>query len=818
MRGAIREDDLKASSYANPNDRPDVDPWMEIDRPIFHFYNPVTNESGLPLVGGPSLKWALGEVDPFAASTSEDTMRGNHFSYVDAIKSYYTALTYKQGAPINALKAKADSDARLSLYASALNSLGHVIHLLQETASPQHSRSERHNYVCKGVYKFGNEDPATRTYENFSNFRVVSEYNRTLSQSSSTSVYTATNACEENDWLDLFNQGLPEGPPGGEAFRVSTYPIPSFSLPREYFTTRESGDPTDPDLIPLATLNQRRGLADYANRGFYTQGGLDQNLNSPPSIDSPDVVFSPSSTDPIAIPGLGSLRLKVGYWKVPDAVAPSYVDSGLDSSGRAPIVSKGYWSTLGVQRSRNLVSLANYTQMGNMLGPRAIAYSAGLINHFFRGKLEVEPIAQRVFAVMNQGVSHTVDSDGYPRRSDNNGIFGFEAVRLNVRNSTDPIVESGTVSIVDQIAGGGTLRAVARYHRNACYKPDLSGERVESYSPPPALIIAEPACVPGQSQRTEFQEISVSAPIPVSGPSDLPGGAGQPLPAFVEKMFDFSADPIPINATDLFIQVVYLGRLGEEREAVAVGTFDVREPTIVAAWNNTDYFYNNSIWLPQNSLYPLRAADNFRSCSGLPAKWMYSVVGGALDPALKFPVTGNNPGVARYAYLFAPPIGAGNLTIRSVPVMIPEPHADVRVSTTKGRQQQANKERIDSSVLAAPQYCRLAAPTANTYWCWDPIQKRRGLRFGDVAQPIYYSVLLGNNGPDVDSVPLPAFTSMDLQDVGENKFNIPGPLQDCPAQPISTTASEAEKKRFDLQQELIEIEEWAGWIGLPDEP
>jgi hypothetical protein len=50
---------------------------------------------------------------------------------------------------------------------------------------------------------------------------------------------------------------------------------------------------------------------------------------------------------------------------------------------------------------------------------------------------------------------------------------------------------------------------------------------------------------------------------------------GQPI----EQQFDFTNDPIPINATDLFIQVAYRGPLGDEADGIAVGSIDVSEPS-----------------------------------------------------------------------------------------------------------------------------------------------------------------------------------------------------------------------------------------------
>jgi len=74
------------------------------------------------------------------------------------------------------------------------------------------------------------------------------------------------------------------------------------------------------------------------------------------------------------------------------------------------------------------------------------------------------------------------------------------------------------------------------------------------------------------SSRTQYQEISVSK-AKVASAAELNGATASAL------TFDFSSDPIPINATDLIVQVLYRGQLGLETDGIAVGSFDVKEPS-----------------------------------------------------------------------------------------------------------------------------------------------------------------------------------------------------------------------------------------------
>ena len=283
-------------------------------------------------------------------------------------------------------------------------------------------------------------------------------------------------------------------------------------------------------------------------------------------------------------------------FKALDNVAPSYVDPTLVPFGgntpvllRGAVVFAGYtnggFGGFGLTIGSAPFHGYTYTNMrytADVAIPRAIGYSAGIIDFFFRGKLDIEPIEQKIFAVLNQGAVHTVDGDGYPRKPDGT-IFGFEKIRLKIRNSTAVITESGTNVMVPQIVGAGKLIAIARYHRNACYKETLAGERTQTYGAPPLLggVITEPVCG-ALSTRTNYQEISVSAEMPIASETDLPGGRGG-APATLEKTFDFTADPIPINATDLIIQVVYRGQLGgEPRNYCRNAAHDARLPSAAA--------------------------------------------------------------------------------------------------------------------------------------------------------------------------------------------------------------------------------------------
>lgn len=572
MRGAIREDDLNQVEYTD-GISPDRDPHGEFTRVLRHFYNPINDGTILNYPGAP--EWSLGVVNAFATPQVILTSRDNHFTWADARLSYFRALTFKRNNPqaANPLFSAEDSISRHLFWGTTLKSIGHVLHLLQDSAQPQHTRIDYHNHSNAWFASQFNTEPRRRTYEIFTNLRILG------ATTGSDLPYVPSD--DEEKFVTLLGQPLNRGV--GDPMPIGSYPVPAFTQAVEYFTTKGT------DGVQTA----RRGLADYSNRGFLTEGTLFNSAQTPlpPSgIASPgnDVIVNVVPTN------VGNVRVREVRRAVPDAVAPGYVDPVIiASAGKAPLYSVSMWDQFGQSFEDGpgrIITLQQYKVHADMLAPRAIAYGAGLIDYFFRGRLEITVPSQSVLAVLNQGEPHTIDASGYPHKT-NGDIFGFEKVRLRVRNITDAITEPGpSATAVPQVSGNGELFAVARYHRNSCYKSDLSGERISAYAPPPSTgVVTEPNCTGPSTPRTKYQEISVSAPLTIANSGDLPGGEGVGGPATpVDKVFDFSANPIPINATDLFIQVVYRGTLGEETESIAIGSMDVREPTIVTFWENTD--------------------------------------------------------------------------------------------------------------------------------------------------------------------------------------------------------------------------------------
>lgn len=376
-------------------------------------------------------------------------------------------------------------------------------------------------------------------------------------------------------------------------------------------------------------------------------------------------------------------------------------------------------------------------------------------------------------------------------------MFGFEKVRVRVRNTTADIVESGTTVPIAQVMGGTLpgetqmprLIAVARFHRNRCYRPDLSTERVQNFG---SSAITQSFCVAADS-RTQYQEISVSAPLNIASEADLPRVGS------VEKVFDFENDPIPINATDLFIQVVYVGRLGLEPASIALGTLDVSEPTFVAYWNNTDFFYNGNAlssnpWIPsfpdQPGIrgYPVRGLTRGWICAGSPRKEVYRFELASAGGGMGF---WPDAGFMRVAMLFPRPdsTGAGSIFFTSGAAegtgfsRNPVPSS----SSTTGHVRQANREFVTEATLSAPAAFCGVSTSVTERWCADPVQRRRGVIWGSAVSPLHLQVFALNTPIDVDTPPgLPPFTSSTIRSGGFLVFDRGLPFINCPAPNVNS--------------------------------
>lgn len=268
---------------------------------------------------------------------------------------------------------------------------------------------------------------------------------------------------------------------------------------------------------PAVTLEPIIGLAEYTNANFFSEG-IAFSAEYPYPAKGID---TEKQTKLIPDPFDLSKEVSREYWmKKATANTDSYRLTGI-----------GYLTFSvqslhidGFEKFKTLPPMDTYVFEGyaNLLIPRAVGYSAALLDYFFRGQLEV-----------------TLPTD--PDSLQTNGSGGYNPISLRVENIS-PRGEDMTT---------GSIELVVKYKI-----PD--GTALESYPAPP-LGSGEYLYIVGSVQ----DDGSTINQIARYNPVDL--------------VFDLPDNGLPTNAVDVRFQVVYKGGLGDEKES-AIATGGVNYP------------------------------------------------------------------------------------------------------------------------------------------------------------------------------------------------------------------------------------------------
>ncbi|APV50806.1 hypothetical protein BWI17_14585 [Betaproteobacteria bacterium GR16-43] len=372
ITGAIREDDLttvlgcgganvftllqhtRRADECNPQE--DHPP---IDRVFNHFLDPQHNNSAATSTPGAksAVNWAIGTDHAFDdASVTPSTSRGNKFSLVDARNAMYYALSGKD-PDSNAMNAGSE-ELRKAWWATALRSLGDASHLLQDMAQPQHTRNEPHPGGFYELYIEGRTSSAE-------GYRI------------------------DGTKFPLTPVPLTEGP----------------SVSR----TRYSDFWSAGDGLGLANFSSRTFMTDKTNIG--TVGILNYPL---PSHDRNDYVAESVPATDLTIPGFNRVFLTS---KLLDAKVPPYGPTARAARITTESSVADYLqcaSTGGTPLPCYSMNRFNYDDQAAILLPKAAAYTAGLIDYFFRARIDMvsvpgEPDTYRVKNLGNEDIKGTFE-------------------------------------------------------------------------------------------------------------------------------------------------------------------------------------------------------------------------------------------------------------------------------------------------------------------------------------------------------------------------------------------------------------------------
>lgn len=502
--------------------------WLEDDstRSVNHFFNPVNNQplSSVPFTVYTSPDWALATTGSITGGVLASSQSN---SYFDARNYYWTALT------------ATDPKVRSQNLGLMYQSLGQVIHHLEDMAQPQHARDEAHcdAKICALPtlwIQVGFYHPSA--YERYMLYCTIVRVN---------GLPSGNCPALSGNYPAVFDQN-----------NQSTYGL--FNKPRDFWTESAQGNGGNPSY----------GIAEYTNAGFV---GANTNFQGTPTalqpassaLPLPNGTGAQLNTVPVTglLGGLFPLTAPMTFISTP--VNDQY--TGTPTTNPMTSAYSIFTGDLTGLHFGSVFTLNEFTysSAASLLLPRAIGYSAGLLNFFFRGQLGISLPKEGVYGVIDQSQQYTAASDTDITGNEQ----GFHVIKVALTNASPD----------SEAMQNGTLAAVLRYRRNDNYVDTLQGE----------------AGAPGNgnlsSARGPTDEYVVSGTVKDASGNVLSAGQVNLTTSPQEYEFDFP-QALPLNSTDVYLQVVYKGDLGQEKQtAVVSSTIDLSEPTYINVFNSLDY-------------------------------------------------------------------------------------------------------------------------------------------------------------------------------------------------------------------------------------
>ncbi len=411
--------------------------------------------------------------------------RSNQFSWSEARHYFYNGLTFKYEAN------------RSDEFYKAFEALGHVVHLIQDVAVPAHTRLDRHGFL---------ESFEWYTYDKIS---------------------------------DLVYDQVP--------YRGSTLASMISLAPRQLW----DGDFYTETSLPVGSNTV--GLAEYSAANFFSEGTIFEGQPRPmlSDTDCANKVMNPTLASIVQVPdGLGGFDNGMYISKiVGDQVNYLAAFSLLKNATVLKGKSKGLGGSDICQRlafTLNLKDKLIQQDYAATLVPRAVGYTAALMDHFFKSQIEISLPDDGVYAfVMNNGST-------YPYSN-----MKFTQISLKVKNilPNGEDMENGDITLI-------VTYRVAQADSFAPGKVNVSNEVHHS------IVTNTDVTIYNGDARDITFDLTSSLTTNKS---------------------------IPILATDVYLQIAYKGKIGGRSDEVAFGYKDISEPTPVDFFNNMDKIclYNN---------------------------------------------------------------------------------------------------------------------------------------------------------------------------------------------------------------------------------
>ena len=334
----------------------------------------------------------------------------------------------------------------------------------------------------------------------------------------------------------------------------------------DFFDSNRSGGGYSP--------SESSGLAEFSNHNFFTKDSIIDNLMH--DYCEPDCVpygheryrffTHPRVNEALSTLEDGRLFKKTYYWSEP-IVDPL----GIAPTQSVRLATKGWYSDLLIRwGSKDYTTTDEKIQSDylDILVRKCIGYSAAFLDYFFRGRIEITLAETGVYAI-------TQDPDPSPGN-------GFSRISLLARNITDDGEEMSD----------GSIELVVKYK----------------------LALADPF-------RNYEDLVPVSSEFLYIVAPEAKGAREIPRKEAIKLEFDLEDNPIPLWATDVYLQVVYRGQLGLEDGAVAAGFKDISEPTPMDIINNMDKICIHGEWMDAGSAEAVAAVDKNQDGIADPDEW-----------------------------------------------------------------------------------------------------------------------------------------------------------------------------------------------------
>ncbi|MEW6053484.1 MAG: hypothetical protein AB1552_06815 [Nitrospirota bacterium] len=484
------------------------------DEPMYtrsfnHFHNPLKlwDKAGLKGTSKSAVIWAQDQ-------GSFGSLFGGNYSWEAVREYYYTALT---GRDLNQNVVAPTQAEKEKYFGKAFQGIGQLMHLVQDMSVPAHTRDDAH--VVGYHYEIAVDK-----------LRLA----------------------DDQKFLYALDNPLSFAP---SILTLTPNPLAPIPIAKIFDTDQYNGS------SPNATASSSIGLSEYTNANFVSEGLISANFQDFPYPRIQDTTIIGKS---FASPSGTNIR----QYYTKDCC-------GETNSGKGYLLAVvdylDYWRQKNPLLSAGLPRIPVlddkvYNDYAALLIPRAVGYSAGLLNYFFRGNIEI--------TLPDSGVYAETDTPA----------TGFTEITLRAKNTS-----ANSEQMTD-----GTIELVIGYRR-AIDDPFLN----------------YPEEYPFQAEN----EITYIVVPEKNGIRSIPSDGT------VELTFDLSKKPVPLRAINVFIRLVYHGRLGNEEGAVVVGFKDISEPTPMDFFNDMDQICLNGTMYPAGSAAAIDQVDT--NNNGVPAWDVY---------------------------------------------------------------------------------------------------------------------------------------------------------------------------------------------------